>query len=156
MRPSRSQVSKLYLIAGPQAELEARVALAQPARHGRDMQTQDELRSPEPQLRTFLVAQLTGERGQTCEERLDVGEKFAPCRGQPKRTALEKPRPKVRFQSAHLTADRRLLDPIRDVAHRGADAAMLRHIVEQLEVMHVHGAEMKLSTFPAAKQRPFP
>jgi hypothetical protein len=37
-----------------------------------------------------------------------------------------------------LIADGRLLDTVRHVTHRLADAAVPRHVIKQLQVMNVH------------------
>mgnify|MGYP000090013043 CR=1 FL=1 len=61
-----------------------------------------------------------------------------PRRREPKWRALKKFYARLLLEFAHLAAHRRLLDPIRDVPHRRADAAMLGHVVEQhLAGLHI-------------------
>src|SRR5947209_144879 len=72
------------------------------------------------------------------EKRLNEMVKPLAARGQGKRPAVKQPLPKVRFQRQDLPAYRRLLDAIRHVPDRRADAAVPGHVIKQLEVMNVH------------------
>jgi len=111
------------------------------------MQTQDEFRSAEAQLGTIGFAQLSLQSVEAREERFNLGIELPARRRQAERRPPEEPHAEVRFKRRHLSADRRLLDAVRDVPDRGADAAMLRHIVEKLEVMDVHGATTESRPF---------
>jgi hypothetical protein len=51
---------------------------------------------------------------------------------------LEQRHPQRFFQLDDLIAHGRLLDAVRHVTHRLADAAVPRHVIKQLQVMNVH------------------
>src|SRR5206468_10486186 len=65
-------------------------------------------------------------------------EQFHARRGKREWSSLKKLRAKRLLQLGDLATHCRLLDTIRDVAHRGCDSAVFRDEIEQLQVMNVH------------------
>jgi hypothetical protein len=57
-----------------------------------------------------------------------------------KRLPVEQLRAEVLFQKQNLAAYGGLLDAVGDVPHGAADAAMLRDVIEQFEMMEIHRA----------------
>ena len=93
--------------------------------------------SREPLRRTVLV-QPSGNEIDILEERSDELKKLCANGQQRKWPPLKKLGSEGFFQFGDLTADRRLLNPVGNVAHRGCDAAVFSDEIEQLKVMNVH------------------
>src|SRR6267378_3096951 len=102
------------------------------------MVAQDCARRAEAQLLSRATAQFFAERLQPLEKRANETEQFFARGCQMKRAAL-KERDAERFlELQDLRADRGLLDAVRDVPDRLADAFMPGDIEEQLQMMDVH------------------
>jgi len=72
------------------------------------------------------------------EKRFNKLEEFQPCGRKREWSSLKQLGAERLLQLRDLPADRRLLDAVRDVTHRGCDPAVLRDEVKQLKVMNVH------------------
>ena len=128
----------LRLIAGVQAEAHVGIARAHPRRHRRQVIAQHEFGAADAQFRFRARAQFIRERAEIFEKRLDVREQLFARGREPKRAALEKFRPRVLLELAHLSAHRRLLDAIGNLSDGRTNTAVLRDVVEQLEMVDVH------------------
>jgi len=86
------------------------------------------------------TAQLFLDLWQAFEERLDVREQVTSRMGQLERPPMKQGHAQAIFQLDQLRADRRLLNAIRNVSRRSAHTSMLRHVLDQLQMMNIHGA----------------
>ena len=75
----------------------------------------------------------------TRKKRLDEVVKLFPRRSEGKGPSLEKLHPEVAFELGNLTAHRRLLNTVWHLADGFGDAFMFGHIIEEFEVVDVHG-----------------
>ena len=117
---------------------------------------QDEFRGADPHDRSGLAPDGRLDFPEMIEEGPHVSEKPLAIWRQPEGFALEEPRAKALLEPQHLGAYRRLSDPIRHVAGRGTDSAPPRHVVENLELPHVHNRGRAQQTPAAAgTQRSF-
>jgi hypothetical protein len=73
---------------------------------------------------------LTFQPIQAREENFDLGVELPARRRQAERRSLEEPHANIRLQRGHLPADGRLLDAVRDMSDRGADAPVLGDVIE--------------------------
>jgi hypothetical protein len=94
------------------------------------VQAQDELRRTEAQFRAVGFAQLALQAVQAREERFNLRIELTARRRQAKRRSLEEPYANVRLERGNLPADGRLLDTVRDMSDRGADAPVLGDVIE--------------------------
>src|SRR5438874_772868 len=102
------------------------------------MVAQNGARGAKAQLLRHSAAQFVGQRFQPFKERLDETKQLFARAGQGKRSATEQRDTQRFFELKDLRADCWLLNTVRNVAHRLADASVLGAVIEQLQVMDVH------------------
>src|SRR5439155_1552978 len=132
---------QLRLVSLAQGQFQVGKFLAHVLRQFRQVVAQDGARGAEPDLLRPAPAQFVGQRFQPVKERLDETKEFFAAGGQREWAAIEQGHSQRFFQLNDLRADRRLLNAVRDVAHRLADATMPGNIIEQLQVMDIHGSK---------------
>ncbi len=94
----------------------------------------------EPKMLRRFLAYASGEFAHGAEERSDVLVNL-PTRGrQRERPPVKQPVPDRLLEPRELRADRRLLDAVRNQAQPGSDAAGLRDVIEELEMVNVQHA----------------
>ena len=86
--------------------------------------------------------QPAGDLVESGKEWLDEFEKFFALGRQRERPAMKQRHAEKFFQLRHLSAYRRLLDAVRNMAHRLRDAFMPRDIIEQFKVMNIHSEKL--------------
>src|SRR2546430_561177 len=132
---------QLRLVSLAQGQFQVGKFFAHVLRQFRQVVAQDGARGAKPDLLCPAPAQFVGQRFQPVKERLDETKELFAAGGQRKRAAIEQRQSQRFFQLDDLRADRRLLNAVRDVARRLADAAMPGNIIEQLQVMDIHGSK---------------
>lgn len=79
---------------------------------------------------------------QSAEKGLDVGKEVVALWGELKGTTLKQGDTEVGFELQDLGADSRLLNAVRNVAGRCADALMARNIIKQFQMVDVHSGRV--------------
>lgn len=139
---------------GTQTELQFGELCPQSLHDPGEVVAQDHLGPTDSQFWTARLLQFQRQVIQPGEKWLHVGIELIARGRQPERTPLKQAHAQLLFQLSDLAAHRRLLDPVRHLAHGRADPAVLGHIVEQFEVMDVHAAILG-RPFPTRAATPF-
>src|SRR5207302_9971187 len=107
------------------------------------MVAQHDGRGADADLPGLPALQLRRHGVQVGKERLDEPEQFFPlgCKG--KGPALKQRDTKKLLQLAHLSAHRRLMDAVRNIARRLDDSAVASDVIEKFEVVNVHLLKME-------------
>src|SRR6266571_7956973 len=126
------------MVSLAQGDFEGRILLANILKQLRQMIAQHDGRGADADLPGLPSLQLCRHGVQVGKERLDEPEQFFPLGCESKWPALKQRDTKKLFQLAHLAAHRRLLDAIRNIAHRLHDSPMASNVIEKFEVVNVH------------------
>jgi hypothetical protein len=102
----------------------------------------DNLGCANPDVLGDAAANFFGHRLEILKERLDELVEFFAGRRQGKGPPMEERHAQALLQLNDLPADGWLLDAIRHVAHRFADAAVPGYVIKQFEVVDVHAIEL--------------
>ena len=129
---------QLRLVSLAQGQFQAGKFFAHELRQFGQVIAQDGARGAKAQLLRRAAAQIIGQRLQPFKERLDETKQFFAGAGQGKRPPIEQGDSQGFLELDDLGADGRLLDAVRDVAHRLADAPVPADVVEQLQMVNVH------------------
>src|SRR5207249_9085601 len=129
---------QLRLVSLTQGQSQVGKLLAHVLRQFRQMIAQNGAGGAKAQLLSRAAAQFFGQGFEPLEKRFNEAKQFFAGAGQREGSAVEQRDAEGLFQLDDLRADRRLLNSVRDVAHRLADSAVTGDIVEQLQVMDVH------------------
>ena len=113
------------------------------------MGAQRRVRGAKPDELSGFAANLFTHQLDVGEERLDERVEFCPGRRELKRAPIEELRSEVFLQLQNLHAHGGLLNAVGNVAHSLADAFVAGDVIEQLQMVNVHGLTewMALSFF---------
>jgi hypothetical protein len=95
-------------------------------------------RSPQAQTRRWAALQFRFDGFEMGEKWLDEGKKFLARRAEREGAALKEGHAQVFLQLGDLTAHRRLLDAVGNVAHGLRNPPMPGGVIEQFQMMDVH------------------